>query len=413
MSLQAENQARLSTLDLIFLVMNHPQRPLDFALVLHFKKSPGLEALQAGARSARKLYPTTGSYIDKKQWLRFNLPREEVNLVEASSDPVVTIQELLESPFDPRREVPVQQLLVENRGDLSAQLVTRFHHAVADGLSAALWLEHQLGVACGQESPVASASPLRELELLRHPSPVRRSRFAYRGPSERLCGSGAKSLRKRHWFTVAIPTAEVRERSGNRSDFTYNDLLATCALEVLRKWNRAHGKGHKVGLWVPVNIRKKRSSGFGNGTSRLRIYARYAQESSLLDKCREIHRQVFWSSRYGEWAVPRSPPLMRLPLPVMGPLLRGYLNRPWVDMATGVFSHVDRWQDRWQADHVEKIECIGLMDQQHSFAINSTTCRDQTWFTFTYDPGLLSAGDIQRLVTMYEEQIALARKELR
>ena len=134
-------------MDLIFLVMDHPQRPLDFVVVLHFKKSPGLEALQTGARSARNLYPTTGSYIDKKQWLRFNLPRDEVTLVEASSDPAVAIEDFLESPFDPRREVPVQQLLIENRSDLSAQLVTRFHHTVADGLSAALWLEHQLGVA--------------------------------------------------------------------------------------------------------------------------------------------------------------------------------------------------------------------------------------------------------------------------
>ena len=74
--------------------------------------------------------------------------------MEASSDPAVAIEDFLESPFDPRREVPVQQLLIENRSDLSAQLVTRFHHTVADGLSAALWLEHQLGVACGQESPV-------------------------------------------------------------------------------------------------------------------------------------------------------------------------------------------------------------------------------------------------------------------
>ncbi len=104
---------------------------------------------------------------------------------------------------------------------------------------------------------------------------------------------------------------------------------------------------------------------------------------------------------------------MRLPLQVMGPLLRGYLNRPWVDMATGMFSHVDRGQDRGQIDHIEKIECIGLMGEQHGVAINGATYRGQTWFTFTYDPGLLTAADIQRLVGMYEEQIALARKELR
>jgi hypothetical protein len=32
--------------------------------------------------------------------------------------------------------------------------------------------------------------------------------------------------------------------------------------------------------------------------------------------------------------------------------------------------------------------------------------------TFTYDPGLMDAGDARALVEVYEEQIAAARREL-
>ncbi len=355
---QVTSKGRLSAIDLIFSVMDSHQRPMEFTLLLHLKDTPRLDAVRRGARSARNLYSATGSYIDKDHWARFIEPGDGVAAVSVSSseDLAKAIQEFLNSPFDLRLHMPVQQLVVVNGTSAELKLVTRFHHAVADGLSAAMWLSHQLRVARGKEAAVAKV----------------------RG-------------------------------------FTYNDLLATCALEVFAQWNRGHcnGRRQKIGLWLPVNIRQKSSAGFGNGTSRIRLYARYSDRASLADKCREIRRQVFWSNRHGEWAVPQEPPLTYLPQWAITPLVRCYLNRPWVDMATGVFSHAERWPgDSAEIfQDLEKIESIGQLHARYCVAINGATHGGRTWLTFTYDPALLSPGDIQCLVEMYQEQLSLARRE--
>ncbi len=315
---------------------------------------------------------------------------------------------------------PVHSVITNNT-DGRVKLITRFHHAAVDGLSAAMWLRHQLRVASGQESFIAEASAFNPLPLQTHPSPVKQSRFAYRGPSHPLSNSWSRSCgqpsRTRHWHTIKIAAANLRKRIRTAGGFTYNDLLITCALEVFIGWNRMHGAGHKrkVSVWLPVNIRQHFFSGFGNGTSRIRIYARYADTASLLDKCREVRRQISWGREHGEWAVPQEVPLARLPLWLIVKPLRCYLNRPWVDMATGVFSHAERWSESEDEifQHLEQIECIGQLHRRHSVAINGATHHGQTWLTFTYDPGLLTSDDVRLMAEMYQEQLDVAERELR
>ncbi len=413
-----ESCATLSTLDLIFSVMDSPRSPLDFTLLLQLKESPGLVALRAGAISARNRYPTTGSYIDKKQWVRFPEPGDGVRLVSTLSDGETTgaIEEFLDRSFDLRVQMPVQQLVIVNEGRRGVELVTRFHHAVADGLSAAMWLKHQLGVASGHETPVVQASTFENLCLRTALSPTKRSQFAFRGPSDRLWSSQAQPSGARRWLTIEFAATDLRKGCRTTGGFTYNDLLATCALEVFTRWNRARGdmRKPKIGLWLPVNVRQQSSVGFGNGTSRIRLYARYADNASLVDKCREVRRQVSWSGHHGEWFVPQDNPLEALPLWAISPLLRCYLNRPGLDMATGVFSHAEGWAGANGEifRELEKIECIGLLHPRQCVAINGATHLSQTWLTFTYDPAMLSSDDIQQLSEMYQEQIALAQREL-
>lgn len=416
MKSHVNNKGRLSAIDLVFSIMDSQHRPLDFALLCHLNDSPGLEALRTGARSARNIYPATGSYIDKQHWVRFSEPGDGVAAISVSSTEgfTKTIEEFLDSPFDLNLQMPVRQLVITNGIKSEVKLVTRFHHAVADGLSAAMWMSHQLRVAEEKEHP-ADTRPFQNLPLRSHSSPVKRSRFAFRGPSDRLWTRSPQPSRARRWRTIEVAAAALREGCRRTRGFTYNDLLATCALEVFTRWNRLHCKGHKqkVGLWLPVNIRQQSQAGFGNGTSRIRLYARYCDRASLVDKCREIRRQISWSNRHGEWAVPQAPPLAYLPRWVMTPLLRSYLKRPGVDMATGVFSHAERWTAESEEifRHVEKIESIGQLHSHYALAINAATHCGRTWLTFTYDPGLLSPEDIQRLVEMYQELLALARRE--
>jgi hypothetical protein len=79
-------------------------------------------------------------------------------------------------------------------------------------------------------------------------------------------------------------------------------------------------------------------------------------------------------------------------------------------MATGVFSHADRWAAgaREAFAEVDRIECVGLLHARQNIAINGATHRGQTWMTFTYDTGLLRASDVEQLVEMYRSMISHA-----
>jgi len=414
MNQQLSSVAKLSTMDLVISVMDSQQSSLDFTLVFHLAKGLDLEDLRRGAKSARNLYPATGSYIDGKEWTRFGELKDRVEAASSSScaETRKVIEEFVDAPLNLRKQMPVRQLVITHDKGPEIELVTRFHHAVADGVSAAMWLTHQLAVAYGQEDPLIEAAPFEQLRLRTHSSPVRRNSSAFVGPSDRLWTSGAQRTGARRWLTIDFAVAGLRKHCRQMGGFTYNDLLATCALEVFTRWNRIHGANQrqKIGLWLPIDIRKRSLVGFGNGTSRIRLYARYPKTDSLADKCREIRRQVSWANLNGEWVVPEVHPITRFPRWAVNPLLRLYLNRPSADMGTGVFSHAERWPGSNSAvlKKLERIECIGLLHRGQSVAINGATDQGRTWLTFTYDPGLLFASDIQQLADMYQEQIARA-----
>ncbi len=293
-------------------MMDTPRRPLDFALLLHLKNAPGLEALRTGARSARNLYPATGSHIDEQHWIRINEPGDGISVISVSSteDLATAIEDFIGTPLDLRKQMPVQQLVIVDVGKNEVKLLTRFHHAVADGLSAAMWISHQLRVAGEKTAPVAEASPFQYLHLRTHPAPVKKSRYAYGGASDPLWTSERKPTRARRWRTVEVAAGELREGCRRAGGFTYNDLLATCALQLFTRWNGLHSNGsrQKVSLWFPVNIRKQAALGFGNGTSRIRLTVAMMIGRHSLHKCREIRRQVSWSNRHGEWATPAKLP---------------------------------------------------------------------------------------------------------
>ena len=364
-------------LDRAFRLLDDVSSPQDFTLILHFSKSPAAERLGEGAKSACERYRT--SYE-----------------VSVETD----VERFVNRRFDLSHSCPIKQMLND------ATLATRFHHAAADGLSAALWLGHQLSVACGLAAPENSA----ELSLRRQENSVRRSKFAYDGACDPLWTVSPTRSGTRHWITFAFPSVELQRICRRAGGFTYSDLLATCALETVREWNQRHnGNGEsRVGLWLPMNIRRESYAGFGNGTSRIRLYARYPEAASLIDKARELRHQLSWSTTHGEWVVPELPLLTRAPAFIAAPLLRAYLNRPSIDMATAVFSHADRWGGgaREAFAEVERIECVGLLHARQGIAINGATHRGQTWMTFTYDTGLLRASDVEDLCEIYRSKIS-------
>jgi len=403
---------KLSTLDYVFTALSRTVPSLDFALVLHFAKSPDIDALECGARSARNKYPTTSSFVHGGRWEYVPTaatPIEQTPTTNAQKE----IERFMNLPFDLHVDPPCRQLLIQQRPG-NALLVSRFHHAAADGMSAALWLGHQLQVANGLVPPVTdpalySRPTLRDLR----PS-VRRSKFAYDEPSDPLKTSQNQPSGKRRWINLNFPATDLRRACKRHGGFTYNDLLATCALEVLDKFNSENSASSRIGLWVPMNIRREASGGFGNGTSRIRIYRRYPLEGSFQHKAREVRAQISWCTEHGEWVVPEIPLLTKLPRWATAQVLKTYLNSRSVDMATAVFSHADSWASGagQGLQSAERIECIGVLHPRQSVAINGTTHRGQTVLTFTYDSGFISDVEAALLSRSYEQQIALAREEL-
>ena len=406
-------EKKLSLLDYAFDLLDSSDSPQDFTLVLHLSKPLTLDDLRAGANSAMKRYPTSGSTIKNRRWVYSSNGRTQLLPINANGE--FSIKTFVNERFDLRVDSPVKQVLW-NGSDGKTCLVTRFHHTAADGLSAALWLGHQLSVAYGLAKSESSPAPVSELSLRTSSTSVRRSVFAYNGASDPLWTTNYIPSGARRWITINFPATDLQQACRRTRAFTYNDLLATCALEVMAQWNQKHlgPRKHKIGLWLPVNIRIGSTAGFGNGTSRIRLYAKYAPHASLTDKAREVRKQVSWSIKQGEWVVPESPLFTRLPRVVIAPLFNGYLKQPTVDMATGVFSHVDRWAgDAVEAfKYVTQIECVGLLHPRQHLAINGATHQGQIWLTFTYDPALLAVEHARELAAMYEQQIALARKEL-
>src|ERR1041385_4550934 len=153
---QTDNNARLSVIDRVFSIMDSHNRPQDFTLLMHLRDTPTLDALRAGATRARDLYPTAGANIHKQHWVRCFEPNGGISACSVSSteEMVKAISEFVDNPFDLRRSMPVQQLVVIDTISGEVKLATRFHHAAADGFSALLWLNHQLRVARERESPV-------------------------------------------------------------------------------------------------------------------------------------------------------------------------------------------------------------------------------------------------------------------
>jgi hypothetical protein len=393
---------KLSLLDRAFYLLDGAHSPQDFTLILDLRDVPDVDRFDAGARSAMNRFPASACRIARRAW------REDKYFNLELADSSLGIEGFIDKRFDLRRGPPVKQLLLLNGS--RARLATRFHHAAADGLSAALWLGHQLNVAYGLETPQLESRLLEAPTLRRAPQSVRRSQFAFEGASDPLRTSHSKRSGMRRWSTISFPSCELRKACGHAGGFTYHDLLATCTLEVFRHWNN---KKSKIGLWVPMNVRQESSEGFGNGTSRIRVYANY-DHIPFTEKCRAVRRQVSWTTRHGEWVVPENPWLKSLPDSIARPLLRVYLQLPQVDMATAVFTHAGIWlANAGEAfKHVERIECVGLLHSRQNLAVNAATHSGQTWLTLTYDPAQLTADDMKQLTQLYSEQIAQARQEL-
>ncbi len=120
---------------------------------------------------------------------------------------------------------------------------------------------------------------------------------------------------------------------------------------------------HKIGLWMPMNIRREPGAGFGNGTSRIRLYARYKKTLRWLKSVARFAVRFRGPVNTASGSCLRFRGSRALPRSIFDLCCDGYLNLSFIDMATGVFSHAGSWiANAGEAfKHVDRIECVGLL----------------------------------------------------
>ena len=411
-----------SPLDRISASMSTGERPLDFVVILHLSDAPSLDAIRAGAKSAYLHFPTSSSLLNGGAWrFRPDLAERAFRTGGLASQHQ-TVESFVDQPLNPRSEIPLQQLVISPLAGNRMTLVTRFHHALCDGASALSWLAHQLNVAWRVLPPTTSARVHRPIALRRHPMPVRRSRYAYEAPSAQLHSAGGEPSSSRRWITFSLDGSRLEKAAKQRGEFSYGDVLATCFLEAMVSWNRHFGAGSEVGLWYPVNIREHQGTGFGNGTSRIRLYPRYPTNTPFSDKCRAVREQVDWCLTRGEWAIPRSHSLRFLMRAFRSSalerfsdhLLRCFLSRPGLDMGSAVFTHLRQpWSKGcpWVAS-IERCESVGMLHEHYPLGLSGASLRDKGWFTLTYDPARLSEDEVNSFIGGVKDQVLAAERGL-
>lgn len=381
-------------LDVAMAAMDSPARPLDFVILQRFENSPlNVEGLRLGALRAAKLYPQTksclveGAWRPSKDWV----PVLDAATVQSESARQTELNEFLGGQFDLRADAPLRQCLIQE-GPGRFTLATRMHHAAGDLLSALLWLSAQQ-VDVGSEAP----PPVR---LKSQAKRVGKSAYAHIGPSTKLWCANRKASPMRRWRSLALEAAPLRAAVQKIKRFTYNDALCTAALEAARKWNHAHKRTERyVSVWLPVNIRVTPFAGFGNGTSRIRVYGR-SERTRFVDRCAATREQVAWSKQHGEWVVPKLSGAGFFKILA----LKAYFNRPWVDMGTILFSHAERTADGQPlpfAEGFKEMDIVANLHSRYPLGIAATSDDHQTRLTFTYDPAQLSDQQVSEFIEMY------------
>ncbi len=180
----------------------------------------------------------------------------------------------------------------------------------------------------------------------------------------------------------------------------------------MAQWNLAHGAStDALSLWFPINIRSDAFSGFGNGSTRVRIYRR--DPLSLVEQCQSVREQLHWARQNGEWHVPESA-VFRWPTVIQRPLVRSILGRPWVDMGSILFSHMERLGGEGEAlmRFARSMRFVGMLDKRFPAGFVGATHEGVTWLTLCWDPGLWNKEEAMEFLGLYRQNLDAMALEL-
>jgi hypothetical protein len=190
---------------------------------------------------------------------------------------------------------------------------------------------------------------------------------------------------------------------------SHNDLLAAAFLEALAQLQRARGAPtRRLGLWLPMNVRVAPFEGFGNGTSRLRLYrdaAGLPEDAPFSARAQALSAQRQDAIEDGEWAVPAALPGPAWARPLVQPALRAYLARPWVDMGSAPFSHAGRLGPPGRLASLVPGAVVMNLHPWHPVGMAGLTHDGETHLTLTWDAAQLAEEDVDLLAEAFDARL--------
>jgi hypothetical protein len=154
---------------------------------------------------------------------------------------------------------------------------------------------------------------------------------------------------------------------------------------------------------MPVSIRTKTYEGFGNGSSRVRVYDHTQYSDSIEVLAESIREQVIWNKTNGTWFVPSSTKIAKiLNIWPLRWLFKKYFSRDSIDYGTTIFSHMELLEGDEELYHImENIEVVNMLHDKIPVSIFAVGFGKKTNLTFTYDSNLFSKEKIDDLKEIF------------
>jgi hypothetical protein len=375
----------MNLVDFSFAAMESPERGLDFCLVVELKTHVSIEYLKEGASRAFAAYPKSAAKMKGYEWV----PDDQswpLSIVYSGNEMAMQkeMEDFVQESFRLNLERGIKQRLFQCEG--RQFLITKMHHALADGLSILLWLKAQL-----TQSPVINYP----LSLKTHPKAMKESLYKLSKTPDRFGHDSPEAISsRRRWSSLEF---EIPQTSFKDLGISYNDFICTVIFKAMNEWFLERKKSDKnISLYIPVNIRENPFQGFGNGSSRIKIYDDYS-ELSYQKTAISIREQVNWCKKNGLWSLPSSLKTVgKLPLWLSRFLLKTYAAKPGIDMGSMVFSHVESYKGMEDLFALFKdVKGLAQLYKSYSAGMTAVSLNGKTILTTTWDSAQLTTADIE------------------
>jgi|GEM_PF-6986591 len=385
---------KMSMIDYTFYSMCTEVRPLDFCLLGKLKKKE-FDTLTQGAQKAFSSYPKTCKKINGFSWDgEGHAWRISKQSLENKEEVIKHTGMLLKKKMNLKKKRAIEQSFFKTHdGDF---LMTRCHHSLGDLTSLLLWMNSQMNNLAVKESSLT----LRNIEKKNKVSPYRFEKNSPPFGAKKNVPNG-----KRQWkdYVISQPIIDFTLK-----EYSYNDFLLACLFLSMNKWNKKRQSKQELSIYVPTNIRENRLVGFGNGSTRYKIY--HCERNDFEATVEHIRKQVNWCRENGMWAINNK--LIKIPLFIYRAILRRLSTKASADLCSTIFSHFEVPKNfKGLFDHFESLSIISQLYEHYKIVFAMRTDEGISNLTATWDEAHLSEEEVDELIKYFILFIKEGEKE--